>query len=332
MEPIIIMNSNWGNSPFIPLYLYFGGLTGGLYIISVLADLIGIRKKQYENLSKVTAYLDIPILGLAGFFIIFHLGQPARGLALWNFTNIDSSWMARGGFVVLFSSIFTVGYAALWYFGVEQKIRRIVGVVGIPVLSFMAIYTGLLLGGAVFVPLWSSQFLPTLFLNSGILGGLAGIGLIAILTSYFRAESEELGGVLRVVGMAVAVVILLEFSELYLFMNHLANDTSAVVKTGQFFGPNGSVKAFEYVTQGPLAVWFWLGIIGIGLSLPFVITLIGLIFERHIQPYLKLVALANFTLILIGGAILRFVIVWGGDLSAPLPFPPANFPIPLLGG
>ncbi|MCZ6627391.1 MAG: polysulfide reductase NrfD, partial [SAR324 cluster bacterium] len=310
MEPIIIMNSNWGNNPFIPLYLFFGGLTGGIFIISVVADLIGIRHKQYENLSKLTAYIDIPILGLAGFFIIFHLGQPGRGLALWNFTNIDSSWMARGGFVVLFASIFTVGYAALWYFGVDQKIRRIIGVVGIPVLGFMAIYTGLLLSGAMFVPLWSRHFLPTLFLNSGILGGLAGIGLIAVLTSYFRAESEHLGGVLRVLSFAVAVVILLEFSELYMFMNHLATDSGAVVKTGNFFGPKGRVEAFEYVTQGPLAVWFWLGIIGLGLSLPFVITLIGLIFDRLIQPYIKLVALANFTLILVGGAILRFVIVW----------------------
>ena len=330
MEPIILMNSNWGNSSLVPLYLYFGGLTGGVFIISVLADLIGIKYKQYENISKWTAYLVLPILGLAGFFIMLHLGRPARGLALWNFTNVDSSWMARGGFVVLLASIFSFAYAVLWYFGFEPKIRRIIGVIGLPFLVFMSVYTGLLLSGAMFVPLWSQQFLPTLFLNSGVLGGLAAAGLIVILTSYFSPQGGESGGVLRLVSAAVAVVILLEILELFLFMSSLASDPEKIVKTGQFIAPNGSLLAYELVTKGPLALWFWLGIVGIGLTLPLIISLVVVIFQKLIQPYFRIVAFANFALVLIGGAVLRFVIVWGGDLKAPLPFPPALSPLPGL--
>ena len=332
MEPIILMNSKWGNNSLVPLYLYFGGLTGGLYTISVLADLIGIKYKQYENISKWTAYLVLPILGLAGFFIMLHLGRPGRGLALWNFTNVDSSWMARGGFVVLVASIFSFAYAVLWYLGFEQKIRRIIGVVGLPFLVFMAVYTGLLLSGAMFVPLWSQQYLPTLFLSSGVLGGLAGAGLVAILASYFSSEGRDPSGVLRLVSAAVAAVILLEILELFLFMNSLATDPETVVKTGQFVAPNGSVLAYEFVTQGPLALWFWLGIVGIGLTLPLIISLVVVVFEKLIQPYFRIVALANFALVLIGGAVLRFVIVWGGELKAPLPFPPAMSPLPGLFG
>ena len=53
------------------------------------------------------------------------------------------------------------------------------------VLAFVSFYTGLLLSGAMFVPLWSMEYLPYLFLNSGVLTGLAGSGLVYILYQAF---------------------------------------------------------------------------------------------------------------------------------------------------
>ena len=53
MEPIILMNSKWGNDIFTPMYLFFGGLTGGLFIVAVVADLVGIKYKSFEKLSKI---------------------------------------------------------------------------------------------------------------------------------------------------------------------------------------------------------------------------------------------------------------------------------------
>jgi hypothetical protein len=48
------------------------------------------------------------------------------------------------------------------------------------------------------------------------------------------------------------------------------------------------------------------------------------------------VAAVKFASVLVGGLILRFVIVWGGDIKAPLSFTPSTWPIPLpppgLGG
>jgi hypothetical protein len=43
MEPIILMNSKWGNDLFVPMYLFFGGLSGGLFVVAVAADLLGIN-------------------------------------------------------------------------------------------------------------------------------------------------------------------------------------------------------------------------------------------------------------------------------------------------
>jgi hypothetical protein len=44
------------------------------------------------------------------------------------------------------------------------------------------------------------------------------------------------------------------------------------------------------------------------------------------------VAVVKFLSVLAGGYILRLVVVWGGDLKAPLPFPPSSWPVPGLGG
>jgi Polysulphide reductase, NrfD. len=78
MESIILMNSKWGNDIFVPMYLFFGGLSGGLFVIAVAADLLGIKFKQFENFSRLTSYLVLPVLALAGAFIAFHLGQTQK--------------------------------------------------------------------------------------------------------------------------------------------------------------------------------------------------------------------------------------------------------------
>ena len=51
MESIILMNSKWGNDMFVPMYLFFGGLSGGLFVVAVAADLLGIKLKQFEKIS-----------------------------------------------------------------------------------------------------------------------------------------------------------------------------------------------------------------------------------------------------------------------------------------
>ena len=73
--------------------------------------------------------------------------------------------MVIGGWSVGLAVPLVVAYAALWYYKVDQTIRRVIGVIGLPLLVFVSFYTGLLLTGAKFVPLWSEQFLPYLFLQ-----------------------------------------------------------------------------------------------------------------------------------------------------------------------
>ena len=332
MESIILMNSKWGNDIFVPMYLFFGGLSGGLFVIAVATDLLGIKFKQFEKFSRLTSYLVLPVLALAGAFIAFHLGKPERGILFPIFFKNFDSWLVIGGWSVGLAVPLVAAYAALWYYKIDATIRRVLGVIAFPILGFVSFYTGLLLSGAKFVPLWSQEYLPYLFLNSGVLTGLAGSGLMFVLyQTYGSSKSEDSSGVLRIIGYAIIFFVLVELFELQRFMDHLSSNPVKIDNSGYFVAPNGSAMAYEYVTQGVLAPWFWWGIIGIGLTLPLFLSFVEMLFEKLIKPYADWVSGVKFASILSGGIILRFVIVWGGELKAPLTVLPQLNQIPLGG-
>ena len=332
MESIILMNSKWGNDIFVPMYLFFGGLSGGLFVIAVAADLLGYNIKQFQKFSKMTSYLVLPVLALAGAFIAFHLGKPERGILFPLFFKNFDSWLVIGGWSVGLAVPLVAAYAALWYYKVNATIRRVLGAIAFPILGFVSYYTGLLLSGAKFVPLWSQEYLPYLFLNSGVLTGLAGSGLMFVLyQNYGSSKSEESSGVLRIIGYAIIFFVLIELIELQKFMDHLSSNPVKIDNSGFFVAPNGSAMAYEYVTQGVLAPWFWWGIIIFGLTIPLILTFIEMIFNKLIQPYVDWISGVKFVSILSGGIILRFVIVWGGELKAPLTVVPQLYQIPLGG-
>ncbi|MBI3330291.1 MAG: polysulfide reductase NrfD, partial [Nitrospinae bacterium] len=327
MEPIILWQHKWSATIHVPLYLFLGGLTAGLFIVAALADLIGIKVKRFQALSQLCAIIAVPLLALAGFFLTIHLGKPERGLAFPLFFTNYESWMTRGGWFVGTSSPLVVLYAALWYFQVFPRLRRVIGVVGIPFLAGLAWYTGMLLGGAGYVPLWNRNYLPFLFLNSGLTTGVAAAGLASLLFWRFLGmQDEDPRQIVRWISLALVLFIVLELYELYGFMSYLAGGAPIkglspfeATPTGQFVAPMGSRLAYELVTRGALAPRFWGGVVGVGLIIPLGLTVYEFLVRRWTMP----AAGVKFALVLIGGYLLRSVIVSGGDLKALLPFPPS---------
>ena len=335
MEPIILWQTKWSYSLHVPLYLFFGGLTSGIFLAAVVADLLERKWQGAALVSKASSYSAIVTLALAGFFLTAHLGKPERGLAFpLFFTNYDS-WMTRGGWIVGVGTLLVLLYAALWYRGGAAWMRRLVGLVGLPVLLMLAVYTGLLLSRGTFVPLWSSKYLPILFLNSGVTTGLAASGLVGLVALWFRGPQPQAAhSVVRWLSMAVALFILLELFEIYNFMTYLAG-SGQHAPTGQFLAPKGGAHVYQYITRGALAPWFWWGVIGLGLTAPLLLTLVEFLLDWRARPLRwrhVLFTAPKFALVLLGGVLLRCIIVWGGDLSAPLDFPPSVWPIPSMPG
>ncbi len=69
----------------------------------------------------------------------------------WMSDHTQSRWGPRLPWSVGLSVPLVAVYAALWYYKINSTVRRIVGVIGAPILGFVSFYTGLLLSGAMFV-------------------------------------------------------------------------------------------------------------------------------------------------------------------------------------
>lgn len=363
MEPVVLWQHKWSADLFVPGYLFFGGLAGGLIVVAALADLLGLRSARAATVARLTALTALVALAVAGFLLTVHLGKPERGLGFPLFFTNYNSWMTRGGWVVGAAAVVAFAYAALWYFRVMPALRRVLAVLLIPLGAMLAFYTGLLLSGAGYVPLWSSRYLPLLFLTSGLTTGVAAAGLVAIVGAWILRH--EAVAARRWLGVALLVLLVVEAWEMGRFMSYLEDRApdKAVdewVPNGRFMAPMGSRLAYQYVTGGPgypwalarggddvvraggqqratLAPWFWLGAIGFGFVLPVALSIAEFLVDRRVRILPERLAVVKFASVLVGAFILRAVVVWGGDLKAPLPMPPQHWPvglppIPGLGG
>jgi len=164
-------------------------------------------------------------------------------------------------------------------FAVSQEmavLRRRIGLVGMLFGFFLASYTGVLLS-ATAQPFWSeARLMGALFLASGASTGMAAISLILALAGGAPAE-----GMARV-----------KQTDRYSMMIEL-------VMLALFLAVLGS--AAKPIVSGHFAPLFWGGLVAVGLVIPLVLEFVG-----HGRAA---VGTVSAVLVLVGGFILRYVIV-----------------------
>ncbi|MFQ5898262.1 MAG: NrfD/PsrC family molybdoenzyme membrane anchor subunit [Candidatus Methylomirabilia bacterium] len=329
MEPIIFWQQKWGLTFHIPWYLFMGGLAGGTMTIGALADLLAGTRERFRQLARVSAYLTPPVIIVGGLFLTFHLGKPERGFAFPLFFTNYRSWLTIGGWIVAAFILLSLAYAAAWHFNLGRRARLAMAAIGVPLGVLMSLYTGFLLsaawtfpGGRWFIPLWDNTYIPTLFLLSGLSTGLAACGLAILLAGRpwrIRAgdrTSQDSWAAAKIASVADMATILAEGAWVYLFFASFA------------VGTLGQQLAFNLVTRDALAPWFWWGFVAAGLAAPLLASVVHAVGERLFRARMAWILYAKFVLVLVGGLVLRYVIVWGGDMKAPLIFPPSMWPVP----
>jgi formate-dependent nitrite reductase membrane component NrfD len=333
MEPIILFQQKWGLTFHIPWYLFLGGLAGGTMTVAALTDLLAGSRQGLRNFSRAAAYVTVPAIIIGGLSLTFHLGKPERGLAFPLFFTNYQSWMTIGGWILGAFAPLSIVYAAAWYFNVSRALRAVLAVLAVPLGLLMSLYTGFLLcatwvvpGDRWYVPLWDSRYLPVLFVLSGISTGIAAAGLWALIAGRFSKDSagsraaEQGWGAAEVASLADVGAIVVEGAWVYVFLASFG------------VGTLGQQMAFKLMTGGELAPWFWWGFVATGLALPLLASGLHSLGERIFHARLGWVFYVKFILVLVGGLMLRYVIVWGGDLKTPLIFPPSMWPVPGIGG
>ncbi|MFQ5658743.1 MAG: NrfD/PsrC family molybdoenzyme membrane anchor subunit, partial [Candidatus Methylomirabilales bacterium] len=284
-------------------------------------DLVSLKAPRFEAVARVGGYLAFPLAAISGVFLTIHLGKPERGMLFPLYFKNYQSWMVIGGWIIGTFMPLTFAYMALWYFRVARGARIAIDVIGIPVAIAMAGYTGFLLSAQGFVPLWSQKFLPAAFVTSGILTGIALAGIATLVATQvslplvgpIRLEERDRTDVIRWLTIFLGIFIVVESYEIYNFLGYLAKEA----KGGDF--------VVHVLTQGDLSSWFWGGVVGVALGLPLLLAAASLLTKRPIPA----LAYSYFGLVLLGGLILRFILVWGGEFKQPLAFPPSKWPFNL---
>ena len=271
---------------YIVWYFFLGGIAGGAYFAAAIADNFGGRRDQ--EIARIGYFIAFPLALICGALLILDLGTPSRFLNMlrmfkfWNPMSIGSWGLGAFGAFAFLSAVLSLGDSEA-----RLALRRNVAKVGSVFGFFLAAYTGVLLSTTA-QPIWGdSRLMGALFLASGASTGLASIAVI----SYFKgANLGEGWSKLKKADSFVMVVELVLLVALVLML-----------------GP-----AADPITKGRFALPFWGGLVALGLIVP-----LGLSFvkggdgrERTAGGTLAIASV----LVLIGGFLLRYVIIMAGQL------------------
>lgn len=185
-------------------------------------------------------------------------------------------------------------------------VRKILGVIGIILGLSTAAYTGLLLSFSRGSPFWSTPFLPWTFVISGMLTGLAvSLFMIPIIAIFMprafkdflalfeqRSKfSEMLGRLQRYVTVFILIELVLVIIEI------ITGHQTGILLTGSGI----SLAFYAYLLLGlivPLGISYYIEKLKSGVN------------DRTIIMF----SMSGYGLMLIGGFLLRYVILTAGQL------------------
>jgi formate-dependent nitrite reductase membrane component NrfD len=270
-----------GHGIMVAFAMFFGGISGGLYLASLF----------FNNLpGMVIAWV---LAALAGLVDMAHLSKRMR---FWRMAlRPGSSWISRG-FILIFLFLGAAGIQILitWLApsaGAWETFFKVFG----GIFAFgVAVYSGFAIGFVGAIKLWNSGLVPMLYVVSGLACGLAVVMLVSL--NQEPANLVVIGNYLL-----GALVVNAIFVATYFWS---ATYSSSAAR-------DSAVR----VMKGKVAPAFWIGLVVIGLIIPIVLVAP---FSLSRSASVAAFAISAVTTI-IGGVMLRYVILKGGMYSPLLP-------------
>lgn len=284
----------------IPVYLFLGGLVAGMMIISGYFLLKG-RTKETKCSCFYLPLFSIAFLSIGMFALFLDLEHK---LYVWRFytTFRISSPMSWGSWILM------LVYPALILNAIirlpkelHAKFPRLkdisvkinqhkfaiknIGVLNMILGAMLGVYTGILLSTLTGRPLWNTSILGILFLTSGLSSAAAFVHMIAKDAFERELLAKADNGFLTLELIVVAMMFI-----------------------GLMTSSSAGVKAAHLLLTGSFAAVFWVFVIGIGMIIPLFIQLLAVNHKIQHTPVAPL-------MVIVGGLILRFVLVYAGQVS-----------------
>ncbi len=319
---------NWGLP--VVIYLFLAGLGAGTFTVSASIFLRGGGGgfgNGHFRVARFGAFAAPPPVIVGCFLLIFELGSFQAGnwfkwLNLYKVINLSP--MSIGTWLLtVFIGVSLVYAYTFWSRDAapgdrHDKLRKALAWIGIPLGIGVAIYTGVLLGAMPSRPFWNSPILAMLFLLSSLSTGVAVIILARALLHkgpVSDADTEQSGYLLTASDtMLIGFELLVLF--LFIMFAHLTVGDVGYAVSVILFGSR-SMEMFGI----NLALSFWIWVVLIGLLIPAAVELFYVIPRLLYQKQYavpRAVELVIPVAVLIGGFMLRYVIVVAGQVTGPV--------------
>lgn len=291
--------SVWGWE--IPVYLFLGGMVAGMMIITGYF-LFKQRQSEETCSCRYVPWVSLVLLSLGMFALFLDLEHKLFTWRLYTTFQVTSP-MSWGAWIliivypaILVTILITPPKWLIEKFPVVKKYsnwlneRKIwiknIGVANMILGAMLGMYTGILLSSLGARPLWNTSILWLLFLVSGLSGAAAFVHMVA-KNVYERellakADNGFLTFELFVIGLMIIGLL-----------------TSTQVHQ----------DAVMLILNGPFAPTFWVFVVGIGIIIPLIIQLMAVNHKVNHTPWAPI-------MVILGGLILRFVIVEAGQVSS----------------
>ena len=309
----------WGY--LIICYLFLGGLSAGLFFVSALSMFLQ-KDGTPTRIARWGALLSPWPVTFGSALLVFDLGNWYRFYKLFLHFQYVSP-MSVGAWLLLFFSFVSLLYAFAWLTPEQRNTlfarlpkrllrlqifnldltayRRALAAIGLPIAVGVGIYTGVLLGAVQSRPFWNTNLVAQMFLFSALSTGCAALLLAIAMSRDTMADSE-----LRLLyGLDISFMIL-EFFVVIPYLIHGELSSRAVQ------------DSLKLILGGPFTFTFWVLFLGMGLLLPLVIELVEFapaMFSKSALAVRRPVVACTAVLILAGGFLLRYVFVFGGQMS-----------------
>ncbi len=293
-------------------YLILGGVGAGCIAVCSLLDLVVERERFGDadcnqgpavcpgaRMIDYSFALGFAVLGAGASCLIFDLGRLDRMISL--FVHPSLSWMTFGVYSI--ATLLVLGcFLALVRLLYLPWIKR-AAVVACEALAIVfafavMVYTGLLLGTLNGVALWTSFWLPALFVASSLSGGIA----LVVVCGVFVEKDANVMSTLHLLAICDIVVILAEAIIAALFVASIVSSDNP-----------GAVAGSMRLTEGPQALLWWIGFIGFGMVIPVLIEVIFGINKTADSDMLSRVFAIASAFVLIGVICMRIGVVDAGE-------------------
>jgi len=258
-----------------------------------------LHRLHLGPVAKIGAILVIILFTSSMFFLIFDLKQPLRFWYLFLHFNPTSpiSW----GTVCLTAYPLLTGLYIFFLFQGNVRWSKIMGAISLPSAISVHGYTGFVLGFAKARVLWNTAVMPSYFLCSAMISGVALMLIVAILRYQFTYQDkpvEEREIDLHIINLlAVWMAAFMITNVFYVFSDI----------TVMYYHTEDAYETVELVRLGEFGfLYIWVDNI-LGNVVP---TLIILFKRTRKSLFCLFIAAA---LASIGVFVMRYVIVFGGQ-------------------